>query len=104
MAKIKLLEKEFEVALHIGDTVEEAIELVGAEKVMELYKESAERHGAAVAKRFMRKDYSEERVNEEMKTWTPASAKVKIVDKVAKAQKMWEGLSEAEKELFKAAL
>jgi len=102
--KVVLKDVSVEIALKIGADLEEAMALVGAEKVFELYKEGAEKVGAAVVKRFMRKGYSEERINTEMVDWTPASAKVKIVDKVAKMTKLMEKLTPEEVELFKAGL
>ena len=102
--KVSLKGVSVEIPLTVGETVEEAVELVGTELVHELYKAGAEKLGAAVVKRYMRKEWTEERIAGAMAEWTPASVVKKIVDPVAKMHKAFEKLSEEERELFKAAL
>ena len=102
--KVTLKEVEVEVGLSIGASLDEAIELVGAEKVYELYKGEAERVGAKVVKRYMRKGFDAERIESAMKDWTPAEEKRKIVDKVGKVAAAFEKLSETEKEAIRIML
>ncbi len=97
-------DEKVEVKLVVGETLEEAIELVGAEKVHEFYREAAEKAGVKLVKRYMAKGWDEARIAGAMAEWTPASVVKKIVDPVAKLNKMMEKLSPEELELFKAGL
>lgn len=101
---VEFKEEKVEVKLNVGETLEEAMELVGAEKVYELYKEAAEKAGVHLVRRYMRKDWDEERIAGAMAEWTPALVVKTIVDPVAKLNKMMEKLTPEERELFKAGL
>lgn len=88
--------------VEMGDDHNAAYDLHGAEVVYALYKRAAEAELTKLVKGLMNRGWTDERIVAHVAdTWKPGAEPKKVVDKVKKAEKLLDGMSEAELEVLR---
>lgn len=87
------VDKQASIDYDFGSTLEEAVELVGAEVVLSNYKRAATITAQAAMRRYLQADIDEAQIQEKMNSWKPGVALERASDPTAAVLSKFEKLS-----------